>query len=1095
MIFRKIFQILFCLTTLCLQLFAQDVPAIQLVNPFIGTSNTRTPSLWGSEGGTYPGAVVPFGFVQLTPETRKGDSNGYNYQDTTICYFSCINHPTGYPDGSSGMIHIMPVEDGINIQTGKYYRTFNHRDELAVPGFYSVLFRDNGTLTEISAAEHSGMFRFSFPPNMKPKIFIGDLGKIETVSKRALSGETCNTLLFFSADILRKEEIPGGYILTFAPVEQEKNSLVLKIGVSLVDFKSTRNNLKSETDNLSFDQFKVRNQLKWKKALSVITVEDAAAITKTVFYTALYHSMLMPWVISDVNGNYKGADGKVHKTKGRNQYGGFSAWDTFRSLHPLLCLIAPDRQQDMILSMLDEFVQSGTLPIGPMTGNHVIEIIVDSYMKGIRHFDKVLAYNAMKASLNVASGSKDFSAYAKLGYVPGSFSESVTKTVEFAYDDWALSQFAGKVMGDQNEYNKLEKRSFSYRNLFNAEAMALLPRLGNKFNLNPGNSGFKEGDAWSYSMFVPHNPIDLVNLFGGDTGFTQHLDSALEKHFILFDNEPVLHVPYLFNYASRADLTQKWVRNLLKSHYTPFPWGLPGNDDHGAMSSWYVFSAMGFYPVCPGRPIYDLGSPIFKKVTIHLNNGKKWVIRTKNNGEDQPFVKSVHLNGQPFDKSWISHSTIARGGELIFEMDMSPHQVSRSISTAVPPSETEKLTDFLFSGFCLSRKKVNPDQELFVNFTLINKGSIGTKIVRLFVDGKEYAKKNILMEGNSVKNDSIPCHLYPLGTRMVRLDQLNEQSIEVVPRSSCLSSPIQVVDLRSKAIIKSNSPLNYSFLMQNKSGIDATATISVLADDTVCEKRVILLAPGEIKKMEGSLVFKGGRIHRLQVGSKLNYIKTYNKNIDSEIIDLDVRNKAKGDTIKDQSGLLNNGLIYGWAGEISPFLQAFKADSICYVVIPNAKSLDRLDERITVMAWVKPIENNSGLADIITKGDFIALQSSGGKSLSWFAGGWGRGSCSADLPGNWMNNWHHIAGVADGRTLKIYIDGVESGSATINPPVNLSTQARWMLGRNEEFPDQRFFNGFINHFKIFVEPLSEAEIISEMQNGNPKNENQEEISL
>ena len=1088
-IFRKSFLILLGLTTLYNHLFAQDVPIIRSVNPFIGTSNTRTPSLWGSEGGTYPGAVVPFGFVQLSPETRKGDSNGYNYLDSTICYFSCINHPSGYPDGSSGMIHIMPLQSGIDFRNWKYIRPFNHHDELAEPGFYSVLFRDDGTLTEISAAEHSGMFRFRFPPHAKPKIFISDLGKIEIVSKKILHGETCHAILSFSADILSTEEIYGGSVLTFAPVEHGKNTLLLKIGVSPVDFESARNNLRSEAANLNFDQFKALNQRKWEKALSVITVEDSSIINRTIFYTALYHSLLMPWIISDVSGNYKGADGKIHKTKGKNEYGGFSAWDTFRSLHPLLSLITPEKQQDMVVSMLDEFEQSGTLPIGPMTGNHVIDIIVDSYLKGICHFDKVLAYKAMKACLDSASGSKDFSAYLNLGYVPASCSESVTKTVEFAYDDWALSQFAGKVMGDQDEYNKLVKRSFNYRKLFNSDAMAMLPRQGNKFNLNPGNSGFKEGDQWSYSMFVPQNPIDLVNLFGGDTEFAEHLDSALRKQFILFDNEPVLHGPYLFNYANRADLAQKWVRNLLKTHYSSLPWGLPGNDDHGAMSSWYVFGAMGFYPVCPGRPVYDIGSPIFKKVTIHLQNGKKWVIRTKNNGTDQLFIKSILLNGQPFNNSWITHSMIARGGELTFQMDKSPQQIGQTVSETGAPSETKKTTDFQFAGFSLSKKQVRPDQPFTVNFTLKNDGSKGTKVVRLFVDGKEYTKKNILMDENSVMRDSILCRLYPLGTRLVRLDQLKEQSIEVVPQSNSLSSTFQVLDLRNNAVVKIHNPLIYTFITQNKGGLNETKTIPVLVDDTIRNEMLISLAPGEIKKIEGRLVFKSEGIHRLQIGSKLNYIKIYNRNTDSGVLDLDVNAMVIGNKINDQSGLRNDGLICGKASNDYPYLQAVKADSIGYAVIPNANSLDNLDERITIMAWVKPIGNNMGLADIITKGDFMALQSSGNKSLSWFAGGWGRGSCSAEVPGNWMNNWHHIAGVADGKSLKIYIDGVESGSVTLTPPVNLSSRARWMLGRNEEFPDQRFFNGFINHFKIFVEPLSGTEILSEMQIGRPIKEN------
>jgi len=1086
---RKYFLLLLCLTDLCLQSTARNIPVLQMVNPFIGTSNTRTPSLWGCEGGTYPGAVAPFGFVQLTPETRKGDSNGYNYLDTTICYFSCINHPTGYPDGSSGMIRILPVEADRDIQTGKYSRSFSHQDEKAAPGYYSVLFRDNGTLVEATAAEHSGMFRFTFPPHLKPRIFLSDLGKVETVSKKVLYGSTCHTILSFNVGFIDCEEISGGCILTFPPVEKGKSVLILKIGVSLVDFESTRNNLKGEADELSFDQFKAQNQLKWKKALSVITVEDSSAINKTIFYTALYHSMLMPWIISDVRGNYKGADGQIHKTKGKNQYGGFSAWDTFRTLHPLLCLIAADRQRDMILSMLDEFEQSGSLPIGPMTGNHVIEIIVDSYLKGIMGFDKILAYNAMKACLASSPGSREFAAYQKLGYVPYSFSESVTKTVEFAYDDWVLAQFAGKVMDDQDEYNKLLKRSFNYRNHFNVEAMALVPRQGDNFNQYPGYSGYKEGDQWSYSMFVPQNPLDLINFFGGDNAFSEHLDSALEKQYILFDNEPVLHVPYLFNYANRPDLTQKWVRNLMMTHYTMTPWGLPGNDDHGAMSGWYVFSALGLYPLCPGRALYDFGSPLFEKVTIHLQNRKQWMINSKNNGEDRLFVKSTSLNGQSYTKSWISHSTIIRGGELTFEMDKLSGEDSVRTPVFAAPSETLNRPDFKIIGLHLSQKQVVPDQLFFVHFTVQNKGSKGTKIARLLIDGKEYAKKNLLIDENTVKADSVGCRLYPVGNHKIDMDNLYNLSIVVVPSRGNLYPPIQVIGLKSRTIFKKNEPNDYSCWLQNKSGFRVGETISAFGDDTLLQKVNVSLEPGEIKKIEGTILFKNGGIHSLRVGSKFKRIKIYDKNVDSKVIDLSMGMKLTSDTIVDQSGLSNNCLIHKKLSGISRSLNAIQTDSVCFARIPKAESLDNLDQKITVMAWVKPNGENSGLADIITKGDFIALQAAGNKSLSWFAGGWGRGSCSADLPGNWINNWHHIAGVSDGKRLKIYIDGIESGSFTTDIPVNLSCEATWMLGRNEEFPEQRFFNGFIDHFKIFVEPLTGEEIRAEMQIGTPKREN------
>ena len=1084
---KKNILLFLCLTVIYTHLTGQEASVIQFVNPLIGTSNTQTPSLWGSEGGTYPGAVSPFGFLQLTPETRNGDSKGYNYKDNSILYFSCINHPTGYPDGSSGRIRVMPLDDGRSVLNGKYERSFTHLDEEATAGYYSVLFRDNGTKVEVSAAERSGMFRFTFPPNSKPRIFLGDLGSIQTISKRVLSGTTGHAILSFSMDYTHKEEVAGGCIVTFPTVEQGKEVLILKIGVSPVDFESTLNNLRFEADDWDFNQFKAQNQRKWNKALSVITIEDSSIINKTVFYTALYHSMLMPWIISDFLGNYRGADNLIHKTKGKNQYGGFSAWDTFRSLHPLLCLIAPDRQKDMVLSMLAHFEQSGSLPLGPMTGNHVIPIIVDSYFKGINGFDKALAFKAMKSCLVVASGSLDFSAYRQLGYVPSSCSESVTKTVEFAYDDWALAQFAGKVMNDQDEFNKLLNRSLNYRNLFSPAALALLPRLEKNFNLDPGNSGYKEGDQWSYSLFVPQNPRDLINLTGGDQEFAARTDTALTNQFILFDNEPVLHVPYLFNYANRPDLSQKWVRNIMKTHYTNSPFGLPGNDDHGAMSSWYVFSAMGFYPVCPGRPVYDLGSPLFKKITINLQNGKKWIVNSKNNGPGQPFVRSTLLNGKPLNTGWISHSSIVQGGDLTFEMDKIPMCVPLAPDFA-PSSETTATPDFKITGFYRFQKEVAPDQLFYIPFMVQNKGGKGTMIIRLFADGKEINKKNLLISENSTAFDSIGCRLYAVGTRMIRIDQLSEHPVDVIQQKAKTSPSVQILELTSRRIYKAKAPLEYSFTMQNSGGLKLRTTLPVWADEVICEEEVVTLEPGEIRQVMLTVTFKKEGIHRLQVGSKSHQIKIYSENSDSKVMDLTTGNKVIKDTLTDQSGLLNRALIHRNDGDRLNISRGIETDSVNFAEIFKSESLDKLDQKITVMAWVKPTKGNHSLSDIITKGDFIALQASGNKTLSWFAGGWGRGSCSANLPANWLNNWHHIAGVADGKILKIYIDGVESGGVTIDQSANLTCSAKWMIGRNEEFPDQRFFNGFVNHFKIFVEPLTETEIKSEMLRGKPMSE-------
>jgi len=1020
------------------QLSAQNDPVINFVDPFIGTTKTKINSKWGGEGGTYPGAVAPFGFVQLTPETSINDPKGYDFRDSTIFWFSCVNHMSGYPNGSAGRMKVMPVEEGRDIQSGNYIRLFSHKDEKAEAGYYRVKFGDDGTVVEVTASERTGMFRFTFPPKIKPKIFLGDLGETEVAGKRIIKGTRLNTIISFNADVINKEDINGGCILTFPAVDQGKNILILKIGVSQVDFKSTQINLQKEADTWDFDQFKETNQQKWTDALSVIEIEDTSTVNKTIFYTALYHSMLIPWIISDVDGKYKGADGMIRKTKGKNQYGAFSPWDTFRSLHPLLCLVAPDRQNDMILSMLDHFEQTGKLPKGPMTGNHIIPIIVDSYLKGIHDFDNTLAYKAMKESLD--SPSEDFSAYKEFGYVPSSYPESVTQTVEFAYNDWALAQFAGKVMNDQPEYEKLIKRSFNYRNLFNPEALSLLPRVGDKFNLKPGNIGYKEGDQWSYSMFIPHNTRDLINLMGGDNEFTAHLDSALVKEYIVFDNEPVLHVPYLFNYAHHPDQSQKWVKMLMNTHYSATPDGLPGNDDLGSMSSWYVFSAMGFFPTCPGRPLYDFGSPIFKKVTLHLQNGKKLIINSVNNSNENYFIKGISLNGLAYKKSWISHSTLLEGGELTFTMGKITIIADSTDSLSVATSETTKASDFLISDIHSSRNQVEPDQSFFVRFNVNNRGSQGTKMIRLYIDGKEAIRKNLLIAENSTLSDSIECRLYPVGTRSVRIDNLNDLEIVVVPPVNKRISDIEITELKSKVVFKKDKPLNFSYLLQNKGGFSETATISVLTDDSIYQKEVVNLAPGETKQIVSQVVFKSAGIHKLSVGSKMKRIKIYSDNIDSRIIDFNA-----------------------------------------------AERPDNLEEKITVMAWVKPTGQNKGLTDIISKGDFIVLQAEN-KSLSFFAGGWGRGTCTVDLPENWINNWHHLAGVSDGYVLKIFIDGVESGKLMINAPVNLSTPAKWMTGQNEEFPGQRIFNGIIDHFKIFVEPLNSSEIKKEMLNGRPETE-------
>jgi len=698
----KLYTVLIlCLNFIVDTVFSQTIKEpLKYVNPFIGTTYSNMHSEWEGHGKTFPGAVAPFGFIQLSPETRVINSRKYDYEDSCIYYFNCINHHSGYPGGSAGNVYIMPVDTLDNFQLKKYSRHFIHKNEKAEPGYYSVYFSDNGTLVETTASERTGMFRFTFKPHVIPRIFIGDIGIITPKSKRILQGNRYNTIIEFNEAYIDNKDVNDGCILTFSPSVCREKVVLLKFGTSAVSFKSTRKNLGVENAGWNFNNLKEKTQNKWNQELSVIEIEDTCTKNKKIFYSALYHSLLIPWVISDVDGYYKGKDGIIHKTKGGNQYGVFSPWDTFRSLHPLLCLLNPDRQNDMILSMLDIYEQSGQLPKGPMTGNHIIPVIVDSYLKGITNFDKTLAYEAMKKIILTKPFYQNYiKIYDQQGYIPFSFPESVTKTVEYAYNDWALAQFSKQVMHQNKDYDLLTCRSYNYRNLFNSQELFLLPRKTDEFILNPGNFGYKEGNKWIYSLFVPHNIKDIINLMGGDAAFSSHLDSAFENNHLPFDNEPVLFIPYLYNYAKTPYKTQKRVREIMNTHYKSTADGLPGNDDLGAMSSWYVFSAMGFFPVCPGKPVYDIGSPLLKSITINLASGKKFVIEAINSSPQNIYVKSLTVNNKLYNKSWIPHSIIAQGGVMTFEMTPGPDFQWATNTNSIASSETIRDSDFKVTDF------------------------------------------------------------------------------------------------------------------------------------------------------------------------------------------------------------------------------------------------------------------------------------------------------------------------------------------------------------------------------------------------------------
>lgn len=1069
--FKSVF--LFCVVILCgiaSWTSAQQTNHLKYVDPFIGTTVSNVATKWGNIGGTYPGAVAPSGIIQLSPETRVTGARGYNYADSSIYYFSCFKHASGYPEGSSGRFFIMPIGERVEFGAGKYSARFSHSNEKASAGYYKVHFEQENITAEATATTRTGMFRFTFAPGSRPHIFIGDCGDITSPSAKIIHASNNHAVLNFSESYVDKKQVDGGWLFTFLALPKD---IVVKISTSSVGYAGAQNNIDQEIGRLDFDQVHLQTSQAWQKLLAVVDVNDSNEQNKTVFYTALYHSLLLPWILNDADGRYKGADGLIHQRTGDAQYDFFSPWDTFRSLHPLLTLLYPQKQKDVILSMLDVYKQSGYLPTESMTGNHGIPIIVDSYLKGITGFDKALAYKAMKKS--IVDGpfvQKDMEVYNQKGYIPYTRPESVTRTVEYAYDDWALSQFAGQVMHNIADEQLLSKRGGNYRNLLNTSELLMLPRNGNDFKLQPGTSGYKEGDKWVYSYFVPQNGRDLINMMGGDDQFAIRLDSLLTNNVVLFDNETVFHLPYLFNQAGKPQLTQKWVRQIMQNRFSATPGGLPGNDDLGSTSSWYVFSAMGIYPICPGQPLYAIGVPMFKSVTLHLSNGKNFVINSNNSSAKNNYVQSVQINSSVWEKLIMPHSLLVKGGVMTFNMGSNQSSWPANKSP-IELSTTQQNTSFKMVNVSANKKMVHPNEPLWIRFTLTNAGATGIKTVKVSANGKPYGTKNCLVEAGHTITDSILSRLYPVGKTKLKLEGGKQLIVEVKLPVTEQYHAYKISDLDVKPMVKLNGKQEIKYTIKNIGGVNGSFDAPVTINDTTMFRDKIKLSAGESRVITHGMIVTTKGFKKVTVDSANSIYKVYESNAESLILDLSVDSPASGRLMVDKSGfqndihiidgLKNGKLIFG---------------DNTFVEIPNAPVLDRMGETITLMGWIYSTGAEKGLIDMITKGDNHVLQLTDGKTLTFFAGGWGRGDCTVNLPVNWANHWHHIAGVCTGNALYLYIDGVLTGTAVLDVTVNLSVNNKWTLGRNEEFPSERIFHGDIDRVKVFESALSANEILS-----------------
>jgi len=705
------------------------------VNPFIGT---------GGHGHTFPGASVPFGMVQLSPDTRLEGWDGcsaYHGNDSVIYGFS-HTHLSGTGCSDYGDILLMPVAGKVNLENYAYASPFSKSDEVATPGYYRVQLLKGQIKAELTATARVGFHQYTFPAAGEANIVI-DLkhrdkvlesglkisGNDEVEGFRVSQAWANRQMIYFVARFSKPftsyalstggqlssvlKEINGDDLKSyFSFTTNAGEQIKVKVGISGVSIEGARKNLEAEVPGWEFNTIASQAHTTWNEALGKIKAEDGTHDQQVVFYSALYHTMLQPNIYNDVDGQYRGRDLKVHQAEGFDYYTVFSLWDTYRAANPLYTLIETKRVNDFIQTFLRQYDEGGMLPVWELSGNetgcmigyHAVPVIADAWLKGIRGYDGNKALEAMKHSANQDHLGLKY--YKSKGYIPADREgESVSKTLEYAYDDWCIAMMA-KSMERQDDYKHFLIRSQNYKNLFD-RITGFMRAKSNETWFTPFdpaevNFNYTEANAWQYSFYVPHDLGGLMMLQGGRDKFALKLDDLFAADSkttgrdqaditgligqYAHGNEPSHHMAYLYDYVGTPWKTQELVHRISNDFYKNAPDGLIGNEDCGQMSAWYVFSAMGFYPVSPGSGIYAIGSPVFPKLTMKFEDGKSLIIRAINVSDRNFYIQSASLNGKPYTKCYISHADIIKGGELIFNMGSQPNKAWGSGYGAFPDS-------------------------------------------------------------------------------------------------------------------------------------------------------------------------------------------------------------------------------------------------------------------------------------------------------------------------------------------------------------------------------------------------------------------------
>jgi predicted alpha-1,2-mannosidase len=718
--------------------------------PMVGTAE---------HGHAYPGAIVPFGMVQLSPDTpiRGWDGcSGYHYSDSAICGFS-HTHLAGTGCGCLGDVLLMPTVGEVRLEAGSagkgYTSRFSHADELAVPGYYRVLLQDPQVTAELTATIRCGFHKYTFPATDNAHIVldlvhgVGNNAVEATVNvennttvsgSRISDGWGGQRAIYFVMQFSKPfasfgieqdnhrlaadaREGKGRHLKAFVNYKTAaKEAVLVKVGISGTGIEGARKNLAAEIPDWNFEKIHAAATKQWKELLdTIVQVESFDPHIRNTFYANLYLACQAPVTFNDVDGTYRGMDRKNHAGAGFENYTEFSLWDTYRAEHPLLNLIQPQRVDDLVQSMLAEYKESGnhSTPIWPLWGNetwcmigyHSVAVIAEAYLKGFRGFDVEAAYQALRdTAMQDRNGLKS---YRERGYVDSRRGgEATSRTLEFAYDDWCLARMA-EALGHKEDAELFYQRSANYRNHFDRTVNFFRGRKADGSWRKPFNpialvgDEYTEADAWQYAFAVQQDVPGMISLYGGDEAFVQRLDAMFNADSTILTSIPDIsgrigqcsqgdeqchHVPYLYNYAGAPYKTQQRVRQIMDTLYNDTPAGQCGNVDCGQMAAWYVFSALGFYPVNPASGVYIIGSPVVTKAVLNLDakkyKGSKFTVTAKNNSPKNIYIQSASLNGKPLQQAWLTHEQITSGGTLALVMGPQPNLEWGKAQSVRPPA-------------------------------------------------------------------------------------------------------------------------------------------------------------------------------------------------------------------------------------------------------------------------------------------------------------------------------------------------------------------------------------------------------------------------